>query len=100
MASLQEGVAAKIRGNLAESLPLIRLQGAASAQREGNFWAWKNRCARIPSLLTAMDDRMDARIRFIISVIILGLLMTGPFVITAILIWASAQPAEQALLVS
>jgi hypothetical protein len=57
MASLQEGVAAKIRGNLAESLPLIRLQGAASAQREGIFWAWKNRCARIPSLLTAIDDR-------------------------------------------
>jgi DNA polymerase-3 subunit epsilon len=34
---------------------------------------------------------MNARIRFAISVIILGLLMTGPFVITALLIWVSAQ---------
>ena len=42
---------------------------------------------------------MNARIRLLLSVVILGLLMTGPFVITAILIWASAQPAEQTLLV-
>ncbi len=41
---------------------------------------------------------MNARLRFAISVIVLGLLMTGPFVVTAALIWASAQPAEQALL--
>ena len=41
---------------------------------------------------------MNARLRVIISVIILGLLMTGPFLITASLIWASAQPAEQGLL--
>jgi DNA polymerase-3 subunit epsilon len=34
---------------------------------------------------------MNARIRFAISVIILGLLMTGPFVITALLIWAGAK---------
>ncbi len=42
---------------------------------------------------------MNARLRLLLSVVILGLLMTGPFVITALLIWASAQPAEQALLV-
>ena len=42
---------------------------------------------------------MNARIRLLLSIVILGLLMTGPFVITAILIWASAQPAEQTLLV-
>jgi DNA polymerase-3 subunit epsilon len=42
---------------------------------------------------------MNARIRFAISVIILGLLMTAPFVITALLIWVSAQAPEQALLV-
>ena len=54
--------------------------------------------ARNSSLVDQLSA-MDARIRFIISVIVLGLLMTGPFVITAILIWASAQPAEQELLV-
>jgi DNA polymerase-3 subunit epsilon len=42
---------------------------------------------------------MNARTRFVISVIILGLLMTGPFVITALLIWVGAQADEQALLV-
>jgi DNA polymerase-3 subunit epsilon len=42
---------------------------------------------------------MNARIRFAISVLILGLLMTAPFVITALLIWVSAQAPEQALLV-
>ncbi|WP_300453110.1 exonuclease domain-containing protein [Accumulibacter sp.] len=41
---------------------------------------------------------MNARARFIAAVIILGLLMTGPFVITAGLIWAGAQPDEQARL--
>ena len=54
--------------------------------------------ARNSSLVDQLSA-MDARIRFMISVIVLGLLMTGPFVITAILIWASAQPAEQELLV-
>ena len=44
-------------------------------------------------------QKMNARTRFILAVIILGLLMTGPFVVTALLIWVSAQPAEQALLV-
>ena len=42
---------------------------------------------------------MNARIRFIVSVIVLGMLMTGPFLITAVLIWADAQPAEQTLLI-
>lgn len=42
---------------------------------------------------------MNARDRLIIAVIVLGVLMTGPFVITAILVWASAQATEQALLV-
>jgi DNA polymerase-3 subunit epsilon len=42
---------------------------------------------------------VNARLRFAISVAILGLLMTGPFVVTAALIWLGAQPAEQALLV-
>ena len=42
---------------------------------------------------------MNARDRLFIAVIVLGVLMTGPFVITALLVWASAQAAEQALLV-
>jgi DNA polymerase-3 subunit epsilon len=42
---------------------------------------------------------MNARIRFAISVIILGLLMTGPFVVTALLIWVGAKEPERALLV-
>ncbi|HPT49405.1 MAG TPA: exonuclease domain-containing protein [Accumulibacter sp.] len=42
---------------------------------------------------------MNARARFILSVVILGLLMTGPFLITALLIWVSAKPVEQELLI-
>jgi DNA polymerase-3 subunit epsilon len=41
---------------------------------------------------------MNARARFAIAVVVLGLLMTGPFVLTAILIWLSAEPSEQQLL--
>lgn len=41
---------------------------------------------------------MNARTRFILAIIVLGLLMTGPFVLTAILIWVSADPTEQTLL--
>ena len=44
-------------------------------------------------------QKMNARTRFILAVIMLGLLMTGPFMVTALLVWVSAQPAEQALLV-
>lgn len=42
---------------------------------------------------------MNARTRFAIAVVVLGLLMTGPFVLTAILIWISAEPTEQQLFV-
>lgn len=42
---------------------------------------------------------LNARTRFIISVLILGLLMTGPFLVTALLVWISADSAEQELLV-
>ena len=42
---------------------------------------------------------MNARVRFVISVIVLGMLMTGPFLVTAWLVWISANPAEQDLLV-
>jgi DNA polymerase-3 subunit epsilon len=38
---------------------------------------------------------MPARTRFIIAVIVLGLLMTGPFVLTAALIWLGTQGAER-----
>ncbi|HNQ76846.1 MAG TPA: hypothetical protein PKM39_09445 [Pseudothauera hydrothermalis] len=42
---------------------------------------------------------MPARLRFILAVVVLGLLMTGPFLLTAALIWAGTQGAErQALL--
>ena len=41
---------------------------------------------------------MNARTRFVIAILVLGLLMTGPFMISAVLIWASAEPDEQALL--
>ncbi len=42
---------------------------------------------------------MNARLRLAISVIILFLLVTGPFLITAALIWADAQADERAALV-
>ncbi len=38
---------------------------------------------------------MPARSRFILAVIVLGMLMTGPFLLTAILIWAGTQGAER-----
>ncbi len=41
---------------------------------------------------------MKARTRFVLAIIVLGLLMTGPFLVTAVLIWVSAEPAEQTLL--
>jgi DNA polymerase-3 subunit epsilon len=50
------------------------------------------------SAMTSLQ-KMNSRTRFLLAVVILGLLMTGPFVITALLIWASAQAAEQALLI-
>ncbi len=42
---------------------------------------------------------MNARLRLAISVIILFLLVTGPFLITAALVWADAQADERAALV-
>ncbi|MCB1966891.1 MAG: DNA polymerase III subunit epsilon, partial [Candidatus Accumulibacter sp.] len=54
--------------------------------------------ARTPATVEQVPS-MNARIRFAISVIILGLLMTGPFVITALLIWAGAKAPERAMLV-
>lgn len=44
-------------------------------------------------------NTLNARNRFIIAVIILGLLMTGPFVLTALLIWLDVQPDERAALI-
>ncbi len=42
---------------------------------------------------------MNARTRFILAVIVLGLLMTGPFILTAIIIWAGSEGAARDLLV-
>ncbi|HRP75931.1 MAG TPA: exonuclease domain-containing protein [Rhodocyclaceae bacterium] len=42
---------------------------------------------------------MIARTRFVIAVVVLGLLMTGPFIASAVLIWLSAGPDEQQLLI-
>jgi DNA polymerase-3 subunit epsilon len=41
---------------------------------------------------------MNARRRFWVAVVVLGLLMTGPFVATALVIWLRADPAQQHLL--
>ncbi len=41
---------------------------------------------------------MDARTRFVIAIVVLGLLMTGPFLITALAVWFSAGPDERQLL--
>ena len=42
---------------------------------------------------------MTARTRFIIAVCILGLLMTGPFVLTAALVWVETEGADRKLLI-
>ena len=41
---------------------------------------------------------MKAKHRFILAVIILGLLMTGPFVVTSLLVWLDMKDAERQLL--
>ena len=51
--------------------------------------------ARNSSLVDQLSA-MDARIRFIISVIVLGLLMTGPFLLTVGILWADLGPEERA----
>lgn len=43
---------------------------------------------------------MNARLRFVLAAGVLGLLMTGPFVVTAVLIWADAPPAEREALLA
>ncbi len=40
---------------------------------------------------------MNARTRFIIAVLVLGLLMTGPFVVTAVLVWMGGVHGESAI---
>lgn len=42
---------------------------------------------------------MNARVRFALAVAVLGLLMTGPFVLTAVLLFAEAREAERQALV-
>ncbi len=42
---------------------------------------------------------MNARTRFLLAVVILGLLVTGPFLVTATLVWLDMKPAERDLLV-
>ena len=54
--------------------------------------------SRTPVFLKPLRP-INARSRFLLAVIILGLLMSGPFLITALLVWASAKPAEEDLLV-
>jgi DNA polymerase III subunit epsilon len=41
---------------------------------------------------------MNARIRFALAAIVLGLLMTGPFILTGVLLFADAQEAERQVL--
>jgi len=41
---------------------------------------------------------MTARTRYILAVIVLGLLMTGPFVVTALLVWLEAKESTRTLL--
>ena len=38
---------------------------------------------------------MNARMRFALAVVVLGLLMTGPFILTGVLLYADAQEAER-----
>ena len=41
---------------------------------------------------------MKAKHRLILAVIILGLLMTGPFVVTSLLVWLDMKAGERELL--
>ncbi|HMU99735.1 MAG TPA: exonuclease domain-containing protein [Rhodocyclaceae bacterium] len=42
---------------------------------------------------------MKAKVRFILAAVVLGLLMTGPFVVTSILVWLDMKEAERTMLV-
>ena len=41
---------------------------------------------------------MKAKARFLLAIVVLGLLMTGPFVVTSILVWAGMEEAERNML--
>ena len=41
---------------------------------------------------------MKAKYRFVLAVIVLGLLMTGPFVVTSLLVWLDMKEAERVML--
>ena len=38
---------------------------------------------------------MKAKQRFVIAIVILGLLMTGPFVVTSLLVWLDMKESER-----
>lgn len=42
---------------------------------------------------------LKAKWRFVIAVIILGMLMTGPFLLTSVLIWLGASPGMRDVLI-
>ncbi|HEX6736313.1 MAG TPA: DNA polymerase III subunit epsilon, partial [Azonexus sp.] len=41
---------------------------------------------------------MKAKYRFLLAIVVLGLLMTGPFVVTSLLVWLDMQEAERTML--
>jgi DNA polymerase III subunit epsilon len=43
-------------------------------------------------------NAMKAKHRFVVAVVVLGLLMTGPFVVTSLLVWLDMKDAERQLL--
>lgn len=45
-----------------------------------------------------MGSAMKAKARFLLAIVVLGLLMTGPFVVTSILVWAGMEEAERNML--
>jgi len=41
---------------------------------------------------------MKAKVRFLLAIVVLGLLMTGPFVVTSFLVWAGMEETERSML--
>lgn len=41
---------------------------------------------------------MKAKVRFLLAIVVLGLLMTGPFVVTSLLVWAGMEETERNML--
>jgi DNA polymerase III subunit epsilon len=41
---------------------------------------------------------MKAKVRFLLAIVVLGLLMTGPFVVTSFLVWAGMEESERNML--